>query len=147
LAHLAILLHRVGAAVGDRGGGGRRWRRVGGATPASGGVRPIDGSGLRRTEPRSRGGGRGVAWSREGVARGQGGGVAWGRGCGVARRRPRCCGLARASHEEEEEVSHEKEWAQRDRRFDPTCRRIPTGVAVSQDEAERRDQTIVAPFW
>ena len=68
LAHLAILLRRVGAAVGDHGSGGVRWRRVGGATLASGGVKPIDGSGLRRTKPRSRGGGRGVTRSREGIA-------------------------------------------------------------------------------
>ncbi|CAD6268272.1 unnamed protein product [Miscanthus lutarioriparius] len=118
LAHLAILLRRVGAVAGDRGGGGGRWRRVGGATPASGGVRPIDGSGLRRTEPRSRGGGRGVARSREGVARGRGGGGARRRPRHreVARRRLRCRGLVRASHEEEEEeeaATHE-EWARRD---------------------------------
>jgi len=92
------LLHRIGATVDDRGGGSVRWHRLGG-----------DGSGLRRTEPRSRGGCRGVARYREGIARGWGG--------GVARRRPRCHGLVRASHGEEESQRCSREameWVQGD---------------------------------
>ena len=136
LAHLAILLRRVGAVAGDRGGGGGRWRLVGGTTPASGGIRPMDGSGLRRTEPRSQGGGRGVMRSRDGVARGGGG----------ARRKPWSRGLARASHEEEEVASHEEEWARRDRRFGPTYRCFERRrVVVARCWQRGRPKTNVAP--
>ena len=54
-------------------------------------------------------------------------------------------GVVRASHKEEE-ASHEEEWARRDGRFGPTCRRFERRrVAVARRWQRGRPKTNVTP--
>jgi hypothetical protein len=99
LAHLAILLHRVG------GGGGRSWKR-----------RPPVASGRRRNSGvRWRQADRWIRIEEDGAK------VSRGRRMRSMRRRREeeatssrggGSGLARASHEDEVEASHEEDWEQ-----------------------------------